>query len=207
MTHIDGPCQLRGPTSEAVFVVAEKTASNSRDWVPTPSAGSQGSTRCATATARSRSLTSTCTWAGRTPAQDCPVALNRGMQPPRDFQQGILFSRSCLVEVKQRLYVLHRGQQAAVFQLGDLGLGHACPARGFHAGQSRVLTQVSQPGGQPLAISEITFRVHSPPDSRAGDDHVRVLSQFCGCAAQYCGNGTAAASAVSPAPVCRWPSS
>lgn len=74
--------------------------------------------------------------AGRTPAQDRPVALNRGMQPPRHFQQRILFSRFCLVKAAQRLHVLYRGEQAAVFKLGDLGLGHACPARGFRAGQS-----------------------------------------------------------------------
>ncbi len=53
--------------------------------------------------------------------------------------------------------------------------------------------------GSPLPPGRPAAR--PPPDSRAADDHVRVSSQFsrqyCGCAAQYAGNGTAAARAAS----------
>ena len=122
--------------------------------------------------------------AGRAAAQDGAVALDRGVQPACQFQQGLAFGRACPVKGEQGLHVLYRWQQVAVLQLGDLGLGHACPARGFHAGQARALAQVPQRGGQPLAISEITFRVHSPPDSRAADDHAWLLSQF---SRQNCG--------------------
>jgi len=58
------------------------------------------------------------------------------MQPPRHFQQGIPFSRSCLVKAEQRLHVLYRGEQAAVFKLGESSAGWC---RGYRLVSDRVM--------------------------------------------------------------------